>query len=489
MSERLATAASIGPVVSSATPAREREHVDVVVLGAGGAGMRAAYEAASAGLSVVVLEKARTFGGTSIKSGGVIQAAGTAAQVARGIDDSPERFRDMLILAGEGWVDEELVSDMCAHSAEHVAFLERMGVTFDGVFAMAHLPYGDPGLVVPRVHETPTGAWGIYSALHRAAMGVGARFVYSCEATSLLKGPDGAVRGVRAARSGHDGRREEEICARRGVIVATGGVDQSEPMLRRLNHQQHWDLEHYESFTAATNTGDGVRMGIEAGAMPCNFGGAIDLTGRLLAGINARSPMMAAVFVDARGRRFVCEDCTYSYVAREVYRQTMATGHPCLTVFGASSLPYGPFSLAGVEGEVAAGTAWRGETPEELGRAAGIDPRNLAVTIARWNDDVASGDGDTQFGRVTGLARIEPPYYAFVEGVMNLGGLGGLAIDRHARVLDCGGSPIPGLYAAGMASAGWIGPYYPGSGIALLGGLHWGWRAGESVCGPTAQMA
>ena len=49
------------------------------------------------------------------------------------------------------------------------------------------------------------------------------------------------------------------------------------------------------------------------------------------------------------------------------------------------------------------------------------------------------------------------------------------------QVLDVNNNPIPGLYAAGMASAGWVGPFYPGSGTALLGAIHFGRKAGKVV--------
>ncbi len=505
---------------------------DVVVVGSGCAGMRAAYEAAKQGLDVTVVEKAPSYGGTSVLAGGLVHAAGTDVQKRLGIEDDPERMAELLLLAGEDRVDERLVRDMCTHSAEHIAFLESLGVTFDEVTPMAHLPYGDPGLIVPRVHSSATGARGMFAKLHRATLRLGVHYLYGAEACHLQLGADGSVRGIgcrpspgsggarsgmgeewalmngvtasfvegegapfepleesasepmpRPARDPVDGSLPPQgiaLEARRGVVLATGGMDQNPAMARMLNHQQYWDLDNYRSYAAPTNTGDGVRMGLEAGAAIAGFGGSISFTGRLLAGVNARTPMMAAVFVNRYGRRFVCEDCTYSYVARALYRETMQTRHPCYTVFGASSLPYGPFDVGSIEKEVIAGTAWKGATVEELARQIGVDATSLGETVERWNRDARQG-ADSLLDRASGLAPIEPPFYAFVEGAMNLGGLGGLLIDESARVLDFSSKPIPRLYAAGMASAGWIGPYYPGSGIALLGGLHWGWRAGQSV--------
>ena len=499
---------------------------DVVVVGSGCAGMRAALELARAGLRVVVVEKSRSYGGTSIRSGGVVHAAGTGLQRRMGVEDAPQDMARLLVLAGEGEVDEGLVFDMCAHSAGHVEFLEGLGVEFNELQSMAHLPYeGADGLVKPRLHACSAGSRKMFRALHAATVRAGVRYMYGARAFKLLRDRDGAVVGIEATGDfkdmGHAGTDDGvgaawmraqgfdsdgataadgmpalaappqatgvapdasvAIRAARGVVLATGGVDQGADLLAKLNPQQLWDIESQVSLTSGDNTGDGVRMALEAGAGLRGFGGAIDLTGRLLAGVSASASMMAAVFVDTAGRRFVCEDCSYSYVARAVYERTVLTGKPCFTVFGARSLPYMSYSADSLSDEVATGTAWRGGTVEELAAAAGIDARGLARTLESWNACV--GRRGDPLGRVTGLAPILPPYYAFVEGSMNLGGLGGVAIDAGARVLDADGRAIRGLYAAGMCTGGWIGPYYPASGIALLGALHWSWRAAQTITG------
>lgn len=504
---------------------------DVVVIGSGCAGMRAALEASQAGLLVIVLEKATSYGGTSIRSGGIVHACNTRLQREMGIEDSPESMARLLVAAGEGWVDEHLVRDMCEHSADHISFLEGLGVVFNELEQMAHIPYIDTADVVPRLHIPSVGSRRMFRSLHAATVRAGVRYLLNVPALRILRDSNGVVRGVEASARGSrsssttnagygrdwlimngievdgepaseqegpdDGAESPEgdgamevsalddgdtfvIEARYGVVIATGGTDRKSPMLRRLNHQQYWDVDHYQTLAVRENTGDGVRMGTEVGALIQNFGGAIDLTGRLVAGVNARTPMMQAVFVNRHGRRFICEDCTYSYVARAVHDETIRTGRPCFTVFGAASLPYMSYTTESLDEEVHAGTAWRGDTLRELAGAIGVDAANLESTIADWNADVARGC-DAKLGRVSGLGPIEAPYYAFIEGAINLGGIGGLAIDVDARVLDASGKPIPHLYAAGMASAGWLGPYYPASGLALLGALHWGWRAGNGI--------
>ena len=127
-----------------------------------------------------------------------------------------------------------------------------------------------------------------------------------------------------------------------------------------------------------------------------------------------------------------------------------------------------------------AGTAFVGETIAELAGKIGVNAKNLERTINIWNEDMATGV-DTQYHRQSGLAPITGPFYAFEEGFLNLGSIGGLRINLDTQVLDVNGNVIPNLYAAGMASAGWIGQFYPGSGTALLGCVHFGRKAGKLV--------
>ena len=130
---------------------------------------------------------------------------------------------------------------------------------------------------------------------------------------------------------------------------------------------------------------------------------------------------------------------------------------------------------------VASGKAFTAASMAELAAKIDVNADNLQATLEQWNRDITESGADRQFDRATGLEVIEGPYYAFEEGFMNLGSIGGLKITLNCEVVDVQGEVIPGLYAAGMASAGWLGPFYPGSGTALLGAIHFGRKAGKVV--------
>ena len=447
---------------------------EVLILGAGGAGMCAGYEAATAGAKTVILEKSPTFGGTSIRSGGIIQASGTQAQkdLTSYADDTAEKHAQYYIQEGEGTLDEDLVYDMTAGSADHIAWLESLGLTFTEVTGSAHVPMADESLYADRIHGTDVGATGIFTAVHDAAEAAGVEFVYDTEATSLIV-EDGKVVGVVALQNGATIRAKGS----KGVIIATSSIDHNPELAKMLNPNMFYDLNNAHCVSYPYDTGDGIRMAAALGAQLTNFGGVIDLTGKTNAGVNRQTPLMPCFFVNKYGIRFQCEDCTYAHTARELWREITRTNHACYTICG----PNDVLNKEALDAMVEAGTAFTGETLADLAAQIDVDAENLQATLDRWNKDITEKGADTLFDRASGLAPIEGPFYAFEEGFLNLGAIGGLKINVNCEVQDVYGESIPGLYAAGMASAGWVGPYYPGSGTALLGSIHFGRKAGKVV--------
>jgi fumarate reductase flavoprotein subunit len=133
---------------------------------------------------------------------------------------------------------------------------------------------------------------------------------------------------------------------------------------------------------------------------------------------------------------------------------------------------------------VKSGQLVKAKTLTELANKLKVPAVNLKATMADWNRNITRFGKDRQYRRNTQLVNInKAPYYAYKTLSGNLGAIGGLKIDVNAQVIDVHGAPIPHLFAAGMASGGWIGPYYPGSGTAISGVVHWGRKAGASAAG------
>jgi fumarate reductase flavoprotein subunit len=202
---------------------------------------------------------------------------------------------------------------------------------------------------------------------------------------------------------------------------------------------------------------------------------------------------MPAIIVNMRGNRFVREDTTYAFHMRSCFNEAMQQGgwegHTWMVLDAkmAQMDAQSPWSdkieggSAQREKDLADGTLLQADSIEALAAAMAVPAENLAFTIQKWNSDCAGGT-DSLFGRVKQVVALDsPPYYAFKIKHTNIGAIGGLRINADAAVLDTAGKPIPHLFAAGANSAGWLGPYYPGSGTCLQGALNWGRLAGTGA--------
>ena len=476
------------PVLAEESEAFDLE-TEVLVVGAGGAGVSAAAEAAAAGAKVLVLEKAGIMGGTTNLSGGVMQAAGTKYQkeFTDYQDDTPEKHAELWIKAGEGTVDEELVTDLAKGAPEHIAWLaDTCGIKWTSIYGHCHIPYVPNELMADRIHVYEgggaAGSGGIYvQAVWAVAEKNGAEMQMNTEAKRLIQDADGTVIGVVAEQGG----KELRIKASKGVILCTASIDQNMEMAKRLSPQQYYDLNNGICMSVGTDTGDGIRMGMEIGADVMGFGGCIDFCGKTGSGTDNRTPTFPSFIVNQNGFRFVCEDATYAYHYRAIFQQSVALNGATYMIFGKSSITtsvavasgYASWTEESANAEVEAGTLFYGETIEELAEAIGVPAANLKAQLEMWNAYAKAGE-DTQFGRLTGLEEITGPFYAYKNVAFNLGALGGLKINVNTEVIDVNGNVIPHLYAAGLNAGGWIGPYYPGSGTAVMGTVHWGRRAG-----------
>lgn len=480
-------------LIGAPTLAEEAESWDieteVLVVGAGGAGVSAAAEASAAGAKVLVLEKAGIMGGTTNLSGGVMQAAGTKYQkeFTDYQDDTPEKHAELWIKAGEGTVDEELVTDLAKGAPDHIDWLaDTCGIKWTSIYGHCHIPYVDNALFADRIHVYEgggaAGSGGIYvQAVWAYAQANGAEMQMNTEAKKLIQDKDGTVIGVVAEQDG----KELRIKATKGVILCTASIDQNKEMAKRLSPQQYYDLNNGVCMSVGTDTGDGIRMGMEIGADVMGFGGCIDFCGKTGSGTDNRTPTFPSFIVNQNGFRFVCEDATYAYHYRAIFQQSVALNGATYMIFGKSSITtsvavasgYASWNEESANAEVEAGALYYGETIEELAEQIGVPAANLKAQLEMWNAYAKAGE-DTQFGRLTGLEEITGPFYAYKNVAFNLGALGGLKINVNTEVIDVNGNVIPHLYAAGLNAGGWIGPYYPGSGTAVMGTVHWGRRAG-----------
>lgn len=532
---------------------------DVVVLGAGAAGLSAAATAAIKGASVVVFEKAAELGGTTAWSGGQVWVPNHPHLPSIGVTDSIEEARRYMLSLSRGMLDEQLLDVFLEKAPEMVEFLDaQVGTSFYPVpgFPDYHSenPGGKPegGRTLecemfsfhnlggwaplfrrsPYAHnehimmnESPLGA--VKPAMPppeeqarreendergRGPALVGRLFkgcldadveVYVSHRAMELECADGSVTGVRVATP--DG--EISVRARRGVVIATGGFEWNEQLVKTF-------LRGPLILPASPkeNTGDGLIMAQRVGAMLGTMAEAwwtpmaalpegVNELNRVL--IQSERTKPRTIMVNRHGRRFTNEAANYNAFGG-AFREEDVTAFeysnlPCWMIFDQGYLrrygTVGPWPAGEEPPPWLKGYA----TLEALADHLGIPSGALVQTVERWNQNVAQGvDPDFHRGesandcwwgdpdykldpRGTLGSLDEAPYYAIEVTSGALGTKGGPKTDGNAQVIDVDGAVIPGLYAAGNAMASVFGMTYGGAGGTLGPALTFGYLAGKHL--------
>jgi fumarate reductase flavoprotein subunit len=456
---------------------------DVVVAGAGIAGLSAAVEASETGASVLLVEGQSEIGGSSFLSGGIVMAAGTSIQRRAGVEDSADALLRDYLLFTQHTVQPGIARQLAVGSGPAIEWLCELGVEFydDLVFA-AEEP-------VPRSHVTRRGGRGIVRALAAELDRRPAVDIALGKRVDRLLWSGGQVRGLAV--------EDDEVRAG-AVVIAMGGFGANRslwpshlPQLSRSGGAP-W----YIGSTGAQ--GDFFRLGAQVDAAVAGHGRALTLA---TPGFSTRLEVYFPgwlVMVDRTGARRVDESTSYSVMelahrrhgplfavfddaARHAARSELAPRYkqtiPGMPLTGVES----NWTTPVIDEMVAAGRITMSPTLEDLGRALGVDPAGLCAAISRYNSGALDGHDADFLKEPKFLDPVgQPPFYGCVLqlGILALTS-SGLAIDPEARVLSRAGEPIPGLFAAGECAGGVLGDAYVGSGNSIAACLVFGRLAGR----------
>jgi len=482
---------------------------DVVIVGAGNAALCAALAAAEHGVSVLVLERAPEGedGGNSRFTAGAFRCVYDGAEDLKvlmpdltadelAITDfgtyTEDQFFDDMGRVTEYRADPELLEVLVRRSRDTMRWMRSKGVRFAPIWGRQAFKVDGKfkfwgGLTV----ESYGGGPGLVAALTAAARTNGIAIAYTAKALSLVADDDG-IQGIRIR---HDGRTA--TVATRNVVLAAGGF-QANTEWRTRYLGPGWDLAKVRG--TRFNTGDGIRMALDAGAQPTgNWSGCHAVGwdrnapefGDLTVGDNFQKHSYPfSIMLNAEGERFVDEGAdfrnyTYAKYGRVILSQP---GQFAWQIFDAKVL-----HLLRDEYRIRRITKARADTVEELvGKLEGVNAQQALATIKAYNAAV----GDAPFNpnvkdgrRTTGLAIpksnwantiAEPPFEAYAVTCGITFTFGGVKIDTDARVLSAEGEPIPGLYAAGEMVGGLFYFNYPG-GTGLMNGAVFGKIAGGTA--------
>lgn len=417
----------------------ESQQADIVVIGAGGAGMTAAIQAVQDGATdVVVLEKMPVTGGNTTRSTGGLNACATKYQEAEGIEDSVDLFVEDTMKGGKELNNKELVTVMAENSAAAVDWVNEIGgdLSVVGMFG---------GASVKRIHRpTDTSAVGpmLVKALNNKMAELNIPVLLETTAKQIIVNDEGAVSGVVAEDK--DGNEMTIDCT--AVILATGGFGGNAKMVEEYKPS----LAGFGTTNHAGATGDGIAMAKEVGAA------FVDMDQiQTHPTVNPETQTMytegvrgnGAILVNKEGKRFVNELETRDVVSAAILEQTDGQSY---LVFDQAVRE----SLAAIESYIKKGIVTEADTPEALGEAIGVDGAALAETLKTYAGYQAAGKDD-EFGRESMEFPLDQPkYYAALCAPAIHHTMGGVQINTSCEVLNEEGNVIPGLFAAGEITGG-----------------------------------
>ena len=474
---------------TSTTKAKDiEETVDVVVVGAGGAGMTAAITATDAGKKVIVVESQPIAGGNSVRSTGGMNAAKTpyqdknefkeAAGVEKTLATAAEKFADNAtitalaatvksqwdayqanpqgyfdsvelmeldtLIGGKGKNNPELVKTLAENSAAAIEWLASIGADVKNVGAFG-------GASVKRIHRpvnadgkvTAVGAY-IVPILEKNLQDRNVQFLFDTTANEIIM-KDGKAVGIKA--TGKDGNKV--TINAKSVVIATGGFGANAEMVEKYKPE----LKGFATTNAEGAQGQGIDMATAVGAATVDMDQIqIHPTVHIEEDGNAHLITEGlrgdgAILVNAEGKRFYDEVSTRDKVSAAIIAQPEKSAW---LVVDQSMVD----KSAVIAGYIKSGYTVTGATYEELAKAMGVDEATFVSTMNTWNQAVEA-KSDAEFNRTSFANPLTAaPYYAIKITPAVHHTMGGIVINPKAEVLNEKGEVISGLFAAGEVTGG-----------------------------------
>lgn len=430
---------------------------EILIIGAGMAGLPCAIRAADGGAHVTLIEAADDVGGKLPRSSGQISAAGTRLQQAKGIADTPqEHFTDVMRISHDT-ADPEIVRVAVDHAAATVDWLQDIGVPFPPdhpVISYNHDVYRT------RRYQWPVNkGQSILDALrplldaHIAAGRIDLRL--RTELTGIARGGDGAVTAVTVRDRG----KAETTLKADAYVLCAGGYTNDPELFRALTPKKP-----VYAAKIPISTGKALRVAQAAGLRIDGGDLYMGMLGGVLADPNDPLSVTFAlntvpqdrppweIWVNRSGERFTRED--HPSATRREHAVNAQDGLTFFIVFDEgvrqNAPPITMAKDAALKQLIASNPAYaRGDTIEALASQIGVPADRLANTIGHYNEVVAMGE-DRAFGRESLPRAIDtPPYYAIQSVAFAMPSPAGVAVDDTLRARDSEGRAVANLFAAG----------------------------------------
>jgi fumarate reductase flavoprotein subunit len=415
-----------------------KDSYDIIIIGAGGAGMSAALEAKAKGMNPIIFEKMPVAGGNTTKSSSGMNASQTKFQKEQGIQDSNDLFYEETLKGGRSTNDQEMLRYFVDHSADAIDWLDSIGIRLNNLTITG-------GMSQKRTHRPEDGsAVGQYlvNGLVKNIHEQGISLFVNADVKEITE-KDGAATGVKVVFN----QQDEKTITAKAVVVTTGGFGSNMDLIKKVRP----DLEGYVTTNQVGSTGDGISMIEKLGGTTVDMEQiqvhpTVQQDKSYLIGEAVRGE--GAIMVSAEGKRFGNELDTRDKVTASI---NTLPEKAAILVFD-----------SGVKSRVKAiqqyekmGFVVEGDSIEALAEKINVPADQLKNTLETWNNAVKDKK-DGEFGRTTGIDNdlSAAPYYAIkiAPGIHYT--MGGVKINTNTEVLNKDGKAIPGLYAAGEVTGG-----------------------------------
>lgn len=474
---------------------------NLIIAGAGSAGMPCAIRAAERGLRVLVLEKESEAGGTLHLTAGHLSAAGSRRQLQMGIEDSPARHYEDIDRICRGTMNAAITRKAVELAPHTLNWLEELGYPFHEktpLIIHGHEPYSLPRTyfgkedIPPRINQPGKTVWHTLLPLWNQYIKTGQIILLTGHRMTRLLADRKRITGVEAEFEGKVFQFTAD-----DYVLTTGGYAANPAFFQQ-------EPARLISTARTGSTGDGILAALELGAV---FTGgekhSSTLGGMELEPGSGRADFWKAwarvsnsadrktreIYVNEAGRRFMNEyDLTVDERERIVLQQP---GRRFWLIFDEQALNDGDClvpqwtheELKAASREEKA--VWQANSLEELARKTGLPASNLAATVQQYNGFVAR-QLDEDFGRSYLQHPIQQaPFYALLVYAYSLISFGGIEVNERLQVLHRDGGAVENLYAAGemLGAAATSGHAFCG-GMLLTPAISFGKWLGEELGKP-----
>lgn len=441
------------------------ETYDVIVVGAGTAGIPLAIFAAQRGGKVLVIEKSGQIGGTLFFSGGMMSAAGTKLQQRKGIQDSAQEFYEDTMRLAHNKADPPVLRTYVSNAADTLNWLDDLGVKWQPGHPITGTSHAD--FKKPRYQAGVEAGRSLLKVMLpeflKAEAKGNLRVLMRTSCEELVQDGNKAVTGVIVL--GEDGKRTQYKA--RNVVLTSGGCLMNPVLFERYNFKPLYGRRVY-----SYSMGKGLELGVAAGGRVSGGEHFIAHRGVIMSDRNFPSPQFTNIFssldprmrmpweieVNKLGQRYVAEDADLDILERA---QTNQPGMACFLIWDQEIYDKAPAMFKNLTPERQQSAFdthpmfGRANSIEELARKMALPPDRLSATVASYNNAVAA-QSDPEFGRKhMPLPIVRAPFYAVECLGSAIFGHAGLDIDGDLRVITADRKPINNLYAAGEVTGGW----------------------------------